>query len=81
MAIAIASCVSLEMAPRDIPPVQKRSTMEVAGSTLPIGIGARSLFNSRRSRRTYIIKDINIMSLRGDKAKQWVGNQKDHHLH
>jgi hypothetical protein len=41
------------MAPRDIPPVQKRSTIDEADSTLPIGIGARSLLNSRRSRRTY----------------------------
>lgn len=54
IAIAIASCVSLEIAPRDIPPVQKRRTMETADSTLPTGIGARSLLNSRRSRRTYV---------------------------
>lgn len=52
IAIAIASCVSLEIAPRDIPPVQKRWTMEDADSTFPTGIGALSLLNSRRSRRT-----------------------------
>lgn len=53
IAIAIASCVSLEIAPRDIPPVQKRWTMETADSTLPIGIGALPLLSSRRSRRTW----------------------------
>lgn len=52
IAIAIASCVSLEIAPRDIPPVQKRCTMEVADSTFPTGIGALLLLNSKRSRRT-----------------------------
>lgn len=79
IAIAIASCVSLEMAPRDIPPVQKRSTMEVAGSTLPIGIGVRSLFNSRRSRRTYREKD--TMSFMVTKKQSIIGNLKDHYLH
>lgn len=53
MAMAIASWVSLEIAPSDMPPVQNLSTIAVAGSTFPTGIGARSLLNSRRSRRTY----------------------------
>lgn len=53
IAIAMASWVSLEIAPSDIPPVQNRSTIDTAGSTFPTGIGARSLLNSRRSRRTY----------------------------
>lgn len=79
IAIAIASCVSLEMAPRDIPPVQNRSTMEVAGSTLPIGIGERSLLNSRRSRRTYRKKD--TMSFMVTKKKPIISNLKDHYLH
>jgi hypothetical protein len=52
IAIAIASWVSLDIAPRDIPPVQNRFTIDKAGSTFPTGMGARSLLNSRRSRRT-----------------------------
>jgi len=52
IAIAIASWVSLEIAPSDIPPVQNLWTIATAGSTFPTGIGARSLLNSSRSRRT-----------------------------
>ncbi len=33
MAMAMVSCVSREMAPRDMPPVQKRLMMSAAGST------------------------------------------------
>lgn len=64
IAMAIASWVSLEIAPSDIPPVQNRSTMEAARSTFPNGIGGRSLLNSRRSRRTYNLK-----------SKIWVNSQ------
>lgn len=50
MATAIASCVSREMAPSDMPPVQKRSTMEATGSTASSGMGARSEAIVRQSR-------------------------------
>lgn len=63
IAIAIASCVSLEIAPRDIPPVQKRCTIEDAGSTLPTGIGGRLLLSSRRSLRTYIKRQQKYMDI------------------
>jgi hypothetical protein len=52
IAIAIASWVSLEMAPRDMPPVQNRCTMLEIGSTFSKGMGALLLWNSSKSRRT-----------------------------
>ena len=52
MAMAIVSCVSREMAPRDMPPVQKRAMMSAAGSTSSIGMGAPAGASSRQSRRT-----------------------------
>lgn len=63
MAIAIASWVSLEIAPSDMPPVQNRCTIDEAGSTFPTGIGARSLLNSRRSRRTWNEQQISHINL------------------
>ena len=54
IATAIVSCVSLEMAPRDIPPVQKRAMISAAGSTSSIEMAAfpGAATSSRQSRRT-----------------------------
>lgn len=53
MATAITSCVSLEMAPNDMPPVQNRATIFEADSTSSTGMGFRSDLNSSISRRTW----------------------------
>ena len=50
MAMAIASWVSRLMAPRDMPPVQKRCTMEATDSTWSMGIALRSDAMARQSR-------------------------------
>ena len=52
MAMASTSWASGDRAPSDIPPVQKRCRMAVAGSTSSRGNGVRSLWGSRRSRST-----------------------------
>jgi len=54
IATAIVSCVSLEIAPRDIPPVQKRAMMAAAGSTSSTEIAflPDAGTSSRQSRRT-----------------------------
>ena len=52
MATAIVSCVSREMAPSDMPPVQKRATMAATGSTSSTEIGAPAGLSSRQSRST-----------------------------
>jgi hypothetical protein len=55
IAIAIVSCVSREIAPSDIPPVQKRAMMAAAGSTSSIEMGCAPAAgaSSRQSRRTW----------------------------
>lgn len=53
MATAIVSCVSREMAPSDMPPVQNRRMMSSTGSTSSTGTGFRSDLNSSMSRSTW----------------------------
>mmetsp|Transcript_10760 Transcript_10760/g.44502 ORF Transcript_10760/g.44502 Transcript_10760/m.44502 type:complete len:236 (+) Transcript_10760:1930-2637(+) len=54
IATAITSWHSREMAPRDMPPVQKRDMMSPTDSTSSMGTGAASLLRSRQSRRTLV---------------------------
>ena len=48
MAMAMVSCVSREIAPSDMPPVQKRLMMSAAGSTCKIGKWVTALPNRKR---------------------------------
>ena len=52
MAMAMVSWVSWEIAPRDMPPVQKRLTISEAGSTWSTLMGFRSDLNITMSRST-----------------------------
>lgn len=52
MAMAMVSCVSREMAPSDMPPVQKRVMMSAADSTSSMEIGSSPDTSSRQSRST-----------------------------
>ena len=52
--MAMVSCVSREMAPRDMPPVQKRRMMAAAGSTSDSGTAGRLLDSSRQSRSVVV---------------------------
>jgi hypothetical protein len=48
MAMARVSCVSFEMEPKDMAPVEKRLTISFAGSTSSRGMGSRRISSSPR---------------------------------
>lgn len=54
MAMEMVSCVSREMAPRDMPPVQKRTMMSAAGCTSSSGMGSPAGCSSSMSRSTMV---------------------------
>ncbi len=58
MAMASVSCISLEMAPYDMAPVQKRWTMAAAGPTSSSGTGSRSPWISKRPRRVRSVVEL-----------------------
>jgi len=62
MAMARVSCISLEMAPKDIAPVQKRWTISVAGSTSSSGTGSRSPLMSKSPRSVLRVRDSSLTS-------------------